>query len=173
MRATQGESFEVQLTPPVYDAPVTLAELSNIELVTHLRKKLDDRSWKPDEFIEAERRGKECLDSDPEIAKAFWDERDRQVASATEAFKAAFEPTRLALTKLAGKIPSLPHINPALLTDLPDLAGGHQKELIAVLERSETRLAAIEAHIKRDLVFWIQFAAVLAGAALAALALFK
>jgi hypothetical protein len=151
---------------------MALSAFSNAELANHLRSKLSDRSWKPIEFVEAERRGDDCLDSDPELAEAFWAERDRMVAPAVEAFRAAYEPTRLALERLAGKVamPALPE--PERLLDLPEWSGNHDAQILVVLERSDSRQANIDANTGRDWVFWVQFAGVLLGVVIAAAALF-
>lgn len=146
---------------------MSLSEFSNAELITHLRGKMKDRSWTPAEFIEAERRGENCLDADPEMATAFWAERDRMLAPTVAAFRAAYEPTRQALAKLAGNItpPEMPEM--LSLSGFPDTAGIRHDQLIAVLERTDSRLANIEGHTRRDWVFWVQFGAVLVGVVLA------
>jgi hypothetical protein len=150
---------------------MSLSEMSNTELISHLRRSLADRSWTPVEFVEAERRGEDCLDSDPELADAFWARRDQLVAPVAEAFRAAYEPTRLALERLAGTVMGPELSGPERLLDLPSLAGSPDTQILAVLERSDCRLAAIEAHTGRDRVDWVQFFAVIAGVVLAFLAL--
>jgi hypothetical protein len=151
---------------------MSLSEFSNAELITHLRGKLEDRSWTPAEFVEAERRGENCLDTDPELAEAFWAERDRMLAPAVAAFRAAYEPTRQALAKLAGKTtpPEMPEM--LSLSDIPDIDEIRHDQLIAVLERTNLRLENIEGHTRRDWVFWVQFMVVLVGAGAAIFALF-
>lgn len=159
-------------TPFLYGAVMLLSENSNAELIAHLRGKMKDLSWTPAEFVEAERRGENCLDADSELATAFWAERDRMLAPAVAAFRAAYEPTRQALAKLAGKItpPEMPEV--MSLSDIPDNDGMRHDELIAVLERTDSRLANIEDHNRRDWVFWVQFLVVLVGAGAAIFALF-
>jgi len=151
---------------------MSLSEMSNPQLIAHLRRSLTDRSWKPIEFVEAERRGEDCLDSDPELAEAFWAERDRMLAPAVTAFRAAYEPTRQALAKLAGKTtpPEMPEM--LSLSDIPDIDEIRHDQLIAVLERTNLRLENIEGHTRRDWVFWVQFMVVLVGAGAAIFALF-
>jgi hypothetical protein len=152
---------------------MSLSDFSNAELANHLRSKLADRSWRPVEFVEAERRGEDCLDSDPELAEAFWAERDRLVAPAVEAFRAAYEPTRQTLARLAGQTARPVIVEPRRFSDIPDIAGDRHSQLLAVLERSDSRLAAMEAHTGRDWVFWAQFSAVMLGVAIAVASLFR
>lgn len=149
-----------------------LPEMSNPQLMAHLRRSFTDRSWKPIEFVEAERRGEDCLDTDPELAAAFWAERDRMLAPAVAAFRAAYEPSRQALAKLAGKTtpPEMPEM--MSLSDIPDIDGIRHDQLITALERTDSRLANIEEHTRRDWVFWVQFVVVLVGAGAAIFALF-
>lgn len=152
---------------------MSLSEMSNPQLIAHLRRSLTDRSWKPIEFVEAERRGEDCLDSDPELAEAFWAERDRLVAPAIEAFRAAYEPTRQMLVRLSGQSTPPVTAEPTRFSDIPDIAGDRHSQLLAVLERSDSRLAAIETHTGRDWVFWVQFSAVMLGVVIAVAALFR
>jgi hypothetical protein len=172
LRSVCGTLLGIAGTPLIYGVVMSLSEFSNAELITHLRGKMKDLSWTPAEFIEAERRGENCLDADPELATAFWAERDRVLAPAVAAFRAAYEPTRQALAKLAGKItpPEVPEM--LSLSDIPDIDGIRHDQLIAVLERTDSRLANIEEHTRRDWVFWVQFVVVLIGAGAAIFALF-
>lgn len=137
---------------------MSLSEMSNPQLIAHLRRSLTDRSWKPIEFVEAERRGEDCLDSDPELA---------------EAFRAAYEPTRQMLVRLSGQSTPPVTAEPTRFSDIPDIAGDRHSQLLAVLERSDSRLAAIETHTGRDWVFWVQFSAVMLGVVIAVAALFR
>lgn len=151
---------------------MSLSEFSNAEMINHLRGKLEDRSWTPAEFVEAERRGENWLDTDPELAVAFWAERDRMLAPAVVAFRAAYEPTRQALAKLAGKTTPPENTEMMSLSGFPDTDGIRHDQLIDVLERTDSRLANIEEHTRRDWVFWVQFVVVLIGAGAAIFALF-
>lgn len=143
---------------------VLLSQLSNTNLITHLREKIETHAWTPAEFVEAERRGEDCLDSDPQLAAAFWAERDRLVAPLAAALREAYEPTRTALAELAGRREPAFLADPHRFLDIPDAVALRHEELVEPLQR-------IADHTRRDWVFWVQFGAVLLGVALAGAAL--
>lgn len=140
---------------------MSLSEFSNSELIAHLREKIETHDWTPAEFVEAERRGEDCLDTDPKLAAAFWAERDRLVAPLAAALREAYEPTRTALAKLAGRREPLVLADPHRFLDIPDAVALRHEELVEPLQR-------IAGNTRRDWVFWVQFGAVLLGVALAA-----
>ena len=143
---------------------MSLSEFSNAELIAHLRGKLGDLSWTPAEFVEAERRGENCLDADSKLAAAFWAERDRLLAPAVAVIRAAYAPTRTALAEIAGRRGPLVLAAPSRFLDIPNAVALHLEELVAPLQR-------IASNTRRDWVFWVQFGAVLIGVGVGVLAL--
>jgi len=162
--STCGTLLGIRGTPLIHGVVMSLSEFSNTELIAHLREKIETSAWTPAEFVEAERRGENCLDADPELATAFWAKRDRLVAPLAAALREAYEPTRTTLAELAGHREPLFLADPHRFLDIPDAVALRHEELVAPLQR-------IAGHTRRDWVFWVQFGAVLLGVALAGAAL--